>query len=117
MSEKKTFNVSGTVSIQLGKIVSVEKGNVEKPIDIASKVCAFSMEVEGSAFPVKVILKGATAEKIYADELRNGKSSSSAGNETRVNITAEIREIREKEFVIHNPVTIEFYKVTAYKMP
>lgn len=113
MSEK-CFNVSGKVSITAGKIISIEKGNVEKPVTMP--VCAFSMEVEGSQLPVKVILKGETAVRIWNRELKDGATLSSPTNQTVVNVDAEVREVRQKEFVIHNPTNIEFFKANIYKV-
>jgi len=113
MSERK-FNINGSISIKEAAIISVEKGSVEKAVAIP--VCAFSMRVEGSAVPVKVILKGDTAKDIWVNELAKCKSLSTDKNVVLVNIEAELREIRAKEFVIHNPISLDFYKLNSYKV-
>ena len=114
MSER-SFNVSGIVKIEDAEVISVEKGNVEKgEVPIESRVCAFSMKVEGSNLPVKVILKGNMAHDIWRDELSLGKSANYPNSKTLVSMQAEVREVRLKEFVVHRPKEIHFYKVRTY---
>ena len=116
MSEK-IFGLQGFVKIVAGKIVSVEKGNIEKiEVPVESRVCAFTMRVDGVSLPVKVILKGKSAIAIYQNELKYGRTIWTEDSGTIVNIDAEIREVREKEFVVHNPTCIDFFVVKSYKV-
>lgn len=115
MSERN-FNVRGNVEIEEAEIISVEKGNVEKSeIPLENRVCAFSMKVDGSNLPVKVLLKGEVAFDIWMNELRDGKSQNHTDSKTFVSMEAEVREVRAKEFVVHKPRSIQFYKVRNYK--
>ncbi len=118
--------VSGIITVEDAKIISVEKGNVEK--DAERHVCAFSVESIDSELPIKVLLKGAIAKLIYETQLKDKATapideSLTDGNEafivtgfTTVSFTGEIREIRSKEIVVENPDFSCFERSVTYEV-
>jgi len=110
----------GKIVVQNSKVISVEKGNVlRKDIPVDKKVCAFSVNVEGSCVPVKALLKGRLAEIVYEaisggttmDQVQDVNGFKITLN-TLISFSGDIREVRLKEFVLHNIENIKFVQTT-----
>lgn len=118
------YNVLGNISVNNGRVISVEKGNVlRSDIECSKKVCAFSVEVEGAQLPIKALFKGKVAEIVYS-AIGGGETIDSVNEtngviislNTRVNFSGDIREVRAKEFVVHNIKSLTFTQVSTIEV-
>lgn len=110
------MRLEGSIKIENAKIVSVEKGNVEK--DVPNPVCAFTVDT-GGALKVKALLKHDLAKTVYHHILQGGTTISEVLPSTKsadlvirkevlVTFTGDLREMRATELVLDNLTELSF---------
>jgi hypothetical protein len=102
--------MSAIMKIENAKVLSIEKGNVEKDVEVP--VMAFSVD-GGEGGHIKCLVKGDMAKVVWAtlgsgetiDRTLDFKGIKSVISSC-VSIEAEFREIRPRELVLQNPKCI-----------
>ncbi|MDY0197616.1 MAG: hypothetical protein RBR68_07360 [Tenuifilaceae bacterium] len=115
------INQVSYIEICNAKIISVEKGNIKNP-NVIQHVVAFTIGDKIDNKNIKVLLIGDIAKAVYWNFLDNfgtiftEKTSFNVKLTKNVNVSlrGDIKEVRDKEIVIHNARDIVFnfeYKV------